>query len=113
MVAGALLFSGVGPGQPVPGTAFGQHVAGIATAAPTGIQLTSVRLWDTGTRWDEVEPVRGQYRWDALDAAVANAEAAGATDILYVLGSTPQWAAKNPDLPGLYGPGTTSLPADP
>ena len=25
-------------------------------------------------RWDEVEPARDQYRWGALDAAVANAE---------------------------------------
>lgn len=113
MVAGALLFTGVGPGQPIPSAAFGQHVAGIATAAPAGLQLTSVRLWDTGTRWDEVEPARGQFRWDALDAAVTNAQAAGATDILYVLGSTPQWAAREPQMPGLYGPGTTSLPADP
>ena len=32
--------------------------------------------------------------------------------MLYVLGSTPQWAARDPQIPGLYGPGTTSLPKD-
>ncbi len=64
-------------------------------------------------RWDQIETARDQYDWTALDAAVDNARAAGATDILYVLGSTPRWAARNPDLPGLYGPGSTSLPADP
>ncbi|MEZ5184669.1 MAG: hypothetical protein R2720_02895 [Candidatus Nanopelagicales bacterium] len=109
---GALVISGVAPGLPIPPQAFGQHVGGIAAAAPTDVQLASVRLWDTGTRWDEVEPAPDQYSWDALDAAVDNAQAAGATDILYVMGSTPQWAARDPQMPGLYGPGTTSLPRD-
>ena len=89
---GALLI-GVGPGQPIGPEAFGQHVAGLATAAPTSLTLTSVRLWDTGVRWDEIEKTRDRYDWATLDAAVANAETAGATDILYVLGSTPRWAS--------------------
>ncbi len=112
MAAGALIFTGVGPGQTIPAVAFGQHVGGIAQAPPQDVTLDAVRLWDTGTRWDEIEPTQGQYNWAPLDAAVANAQAAGATDILYVLGSTPQWAARNPNLSGLYGDGTTSLPAD-
>ncbi len=110
-VVGALLL-GVGPGQPLPAQAFGQHVAGIAQAAPVGVSLSSVRLWDAGVRWDQIERARDVYDWAALDAAVTNAQAAGADDILYVLGSTPSWAASNPQLPGLYGQGTTSLPAD-
>ena len=112
-MVGALVFAGVGPGLPIPAAAFGQHIGGIAQSAPADIQLTSVRLWDAGVRWDQIETARDQYDWTALDAAVDNARAAGATDILYVLGSTPRWAARNPDLPGLYGPGSTSLPADP
>ena len=69
---GALLI-GVGPGQPIGPEAFGQHVAGLATAAPTSLTLTSVRLWDTGVRWDEIEKTRDRYDWATLDAAVANA----------------------------------------
>jgi hypothetical protein len=111
LAVGALVLPGTPVGLPIPDTAFGLHVNGIVQTAPEPGVLTSVRLWDAGVRWDEVEPARGQYRWDDLDAAVANAEASGATDILYVLGSTPRWAARNPDEPGLYGPGTTSLPA--
>ena len=107
---GALLIAGATPGVPIPSAAFGQHVANIATAVPEGVQLTSLRLWDTGTRWDQVETAPDRYTWDTLDAAVDNARAAGATDILYVHGSTPQWAAADPELPGLYGPGSTSLP---
>ena len=112
-VLGALVVGGVGPGLPIPAAAFGQHIGGIAQSAPADIQLTSVRLWDAGVRWDQIETAPDQYDWTALDAAVDNARAAGATDILYVLGSTPRWAARNPDLPGLYGTGSTSLPADP
>ncbi len=111
-VVGVTVMAGVGPGLPIPAEAFGQHVAGIAQAAPADLPVTSLRLWDAGVRWNEIETRQGTYDWTALDAAVGNAEAAGATDILYVLGSTPRWAARNPDLPGLYGPGTTSLPSD-
>ncbi len=109
---GVTVMTGVGPGLPIPSEAFGQHVARIAEAPPADVPLTSLRLWDAGVRWNEIETQRGRYNWTALDAAVENAQAAGATDILYVLGSTPRWAARNPDLPGLYGPGTTSLPSD-
>ncbi len=112
MAAGALIFTGVGPGQTIPAVAFGQHVAGIAQAPPEEVTIDAIRLWDVGTRWDQIEPVQGEYNWQALDAAVANAQAAGAQDILYVLGSTPKWAARNPNLSGLYGDGTTSLPKD-
>ena len=104
---------GVGPGQPIAPEASGQHVGGLSQAAPTTLTLSSVRLWDTGVRWDQIETSRDQYDWTALDAAVTNAQTAGATDILYVLGSTPRWASRSPDLPGLYGPGSTALPADP
>lgn len=107
---GATLIAGAAPGLPIPSAAFGQHVAGIAQAPPTGAKLTSIRLWDAGTRWDQIETARDVYNWGTLDAAVDNAQAGGATDILYVLGSTPQWAARDQQLPGLYGPGSISLP---
>ena len=107
-----VLIAGASPGLPIPAAAFGQHVAGISAGAPADVELRSVRLWDTGTRWDQIETAPDQYTWDTLDAAVDNARAGGATDVLYVLGSTPQWAARDPQIPGLYGPGTTSLPKD-
>jgi len=111
VAVGAIIVASTPVGLPVADTSFGVHVNGIAQSAPRNGVLTSVRLWDAGVRWDEVEPAPGDYRWATLDAAVANAEAAGAKDILYVLGSTPRWAARSPNMPGLYGPGTTSLPA--
>ena len=107
-----VLIAGASPGLPIPAAAFGQHIAGISAGAPADVELRSVRLWDTGTRWDEIETAPDQYTWDTLDAAVDSARAGGATDVLYVLGSTPQWAARDPQIPGLYGPGTTSLPKE-
>ena len=77
---------------------FGVHEGGVTRGrwpqVPPGT-VSSVRLWDTGTTWRDVNPARGVFRWDALDAAVANARAHGA-DVDLVLGSTPQWAARYP-----------------
>jgi len=102
----------------VPGTAqaksidpaqFGLHVETIGggVAPPT---LQAVRLWDSGTRWDQIETKQGKYHWASLDRAVSAAEAAGAKEILYVLGSTPSWAASAFSGTDLYGPGTASFP---
>ena len=76
----------------------------------TEVSVKSVRLWDAGVRWDQINPKKGQYNWAALDRAVSAAEAAGATEILYVLGSTPSWAASTFSDVDLYGPGTASFP---
>jgi hypothetical protein len=88
---------------------FGLHVAAIA-GGPPAVSVGAVRLWDAGVRWDQIETKRGKYKWAALDRAVANAQASGAEDILYVLGSTPTWAASRKSSADLYGPGTASFP---
>ncbi|MEI2642927.1 MAG: endo-1,4-beta-xylanase [Candidatus Nanopelagicales bacterium] len=87
---------------------FGMHVAQISETDFPG-KLGGVRIWDNGVRWDQVEKQQGQYDWDRLDRIVANAKKAGAKEIMYVLGSTPEWAAKeiNPD-DFYYGGGTAS-----
>jgi hypothetical protein len=87
---------------------FGMHVSRLADTDFPG-RLGGVRLWDSGVRWDQIEKQRGQYDWDRLDRAVANAKKAGATEIMYVLGSTPEWAAEqiNPT-DFYYGGGTAS-----
>jgi hypothetical protein len=71
-----------------------------------------VRLWDSAVSWREIEPEAGQFNWTPLDTAVARAEAMGAKDITWVHGSTPQWAAQDPEADGLYGPGTSSAPKE-
>ena len=90
---------------------FGMHVGNLATGAePVPERAGGIRLWDAGVSWRQIEPAAGQVDWAAMDRAVEQAEAAGATEILWVHGSTPQWAALDPDADGLYGPGTSSAP---
>jgi hypothetical protein len=74
----------------VSGALFGNHpVEGTPEGAGT------VRLWDTATAWNQIEPSRGVFAWDALDRAVSRAESAG-QEVLLVLGGTPKWAAVGP-----------------
>ena len=57
----------------------------------------TLRLWDSGTSWTSLEPVKGVWNWQALDTWVAAAEQHGVRDILLTLGQTPPWASSNPD----------------
>ncbi len=102
----------VGPAVRIPGTITGMHVAGVQDGAwPDGnVPFRSLRLWDAGTAWSQVESVKGQYNWTLLDNSVKNAEAHKVKDILLVLGSTPTWNAKRIK-PGDYPvPGAASAP---
>ena len=85
-----------------------EHLACMSRPCDSGgvpaISVDAVRLWDAGVRWDQIERKKGKYRWAKLDRAVAAAEAAGASEILYVLGSTPSWAASTFSRVDLYGP---------
>ncbi len=91
---------------------FGMHVSSLSAGRTYPGRLGGVRLWDAGVRWDEIEQEEGVYDWTRLDTAVTSAKAAGAKEITYVLGSTPEWAAKyvRPDT-YYYGGGTASEPA--
>lgn len=75
---------------PVEKALFGMHAI---ADPPTGIPgMNAVRLWDTDTTWRVLNPERGIYRWDTLDARVQAAVDSGTT-VLLVLGATPEWAA--------------------
>ena len=90
------------------------HVAGVQDGAwpDANVPFGSLRLWDAGTAWSQVETAKGQYNWALLDRAVENAESHGIQDILLVLGSTPTWNAKAVT-PGDYPvPGAASAPKD-
>ncbi len=90
---------------------FGMHVASLSAGDTFPGQLGGVRLWDSGIRWDQVEKKQGEFDWERFDKAVDTAEASGAEEIMYVLGSTPEWAASfiRPDT-YYYGGGTASEP---
>lgn len=71
---------------------------------------SAVRLWDSETRWSQVEPRRRDYDWRTLDGLVTGAEKAG-LPAMYVFGGTPGWAA--PDgARSVYPEGARSAPPD-
>jgi len=77
---------------------FGLHVKDEQNGVWPTIKFGSLRLWDNGTSWANIETSKGVFDWTALDNAVANAEKNGMDDILMVLAGTPSWATdqRNP-----------------
>jgi hypothetical protein len=84
----------------VPVTYFGMHVNkwGTFTRWPSELGFGLVRLWDTGTRWSDLEPTRGSWNWRRMDYYV-NAATATHEQVLYTLGMPPQWASSAPNDP--------------
>lgn len=102
-----------GYGAKLDASLLGQHVHYLSNeGASTAQKFGAVRIWDNNVRWDQVNTAPGVYDWTLLDRVVANAQAAGAKEILYVLGGTPEWAAKYPVGPSPYyfGAGSGSVP---
>ena len=54
---------------------FGMHVHELSEPVP---QLTqkfgSIRIWDNGVRWDQINTAPGVYDWTLMDQVVANAD---------------------------------------
>lgn len=76
------------------GSQFGLHIPQIANGMVPSVSYGSVRLWDSGVAWGQVEKSKGTYWWNGLDSAISSANAQN-VKILYVLGGTPTWAAKD------------------
>jgi uncharacterized protein (TIGR03437 family) len=72
----------------------------------------TVRLWDSGTTWTALEPLRGVWNFAPLDTWVAAAQANGNPDIILTLGQTPAWASSNPDDVNYVGAGAPAPPTN-
>jgi uncharacterized protein (TIGR03437 family) len=70
----------------------------------------TLRLWDSGTTWTALEPLRGVWNFAPLDTWVAAAEAHGNPDIILTLGQTPAWASSNPNEVNYVGAGAPAPP---
>ena len=95
--------------SPVDKAQFGMHVPGIANGTVPSVSYGSVRLWDSGVAWPQIEKAKGDFWWTPLDQAVQAANAQG-LQITYVLGSTPTWAATNKKQSNFLGKGAASMP---
>ncbi|MEV5559342.1 helix-turn-helix domain-containing protein [Nonomuraea wenchangensis] len=99
----------VSPPAPVPRTLFGVTLNS-STGTMPGFRVGAVRLWDSGTRWAEIQPRRGEFDWTVLDRHVAGAREAG-LPVLFVLGGTPEWASPGGP-PAPYPDGTRASSPD-
>jgi hypothetical protein len=106
------------PSAPVPPTLFGMHIHYVVSPNRTGqftpwpnLPMPAWRLWDARVTWPDLEPSKGQWRFDSLDRALALADAHH-TDVLLTLGLTPRWASARPDEPSGYAPGYAAEPKD-
>ena len=73
--------------------------------APVG----SLRAWDAGVTWREIETAPGAFDFSRLDAIVETGKA-NDSDVLLVLGQTPAFHAKDPASESFYGEGAFSPP---
>ena len=90
----------------------GMHIEGVEGGAWASAPFGALRLWDNGTAWSQIELEPGVFKWDNLDGAVDNATSKGMTDILMVLGTTPEWNAKKVNEDDYPQPGAASAPKD-
>ncbi len=103
------MFSGLLAGAFVPLAAFAQinsNFFGLAISGNAGVAwpsniaqplaVSTVRLWDSGTRWDQLETSNGVYAWGPLDIMLSQAKANNQT-VLYTFGGVPSFVSSNPD----------------
>ena len=98
-----------GPGT-IPASLFGLHfrfnenVQEYGAPCPTlvlkypNLPYGSLRLWDTDTRWQNLNLSSGVFNFACLDPYLALARTAGVTDLIMTLSSTPNWAASDPSV---------------
>ena len=98
-----------GEGGPVPAVQFGLHIPGIAAGTDPTVTYGSIRLWDSGVAWGQVQKSKGNYWWNGMDAAISTANTQK-SQILYVLGGTPTWAASNTKQGTYPNKGAASMP---
>ncbi len=98
---------------PVPGglepAFFGVHDADpVGDSWPDG-PVGSIRVWDSGVVWNQVETAPGVFDFSRLDAIVDSARAHKAQTLI-VLGQTPTFYSRKPKKVGAYGAGAASMP---
>jgi hypothetical protein len=102
------------PKVAIPRSYFGLHIHHLASPAPTpwpSIPVPQWRLWDANVTWPDLEPSKGQWRFEKLDGYVSLAQQ-HSTGILLTLGGSPVWASARPNVLSNYYPGFTAEPAN-
>jgi glycosyl hydrolase family 39 (putative alpha-L-iduronidase) len=88
---------------------FGMHVHNAGNWP--SIAFGSLRLWDAGVAWPNLEPTKGQWNFSTLDNYVSISQQ-NSVEVDMVLGLSPQWASARPNEPSVYNPGNAAEPQD-
>jgi len=106
------------PRQEIPSSFFGMHIHHMVSPNGTdpltpwpSVKVPEWRLWDARVTWPDLEPNKGQWRFDNLDRSLAMAEAHN-TEVLMTLGLTPRWASARPEERSVSQPGFAAEPKD-
>ncbi len=91
-------------------TIVGMHIEGAEGGAWAAAPFGALRMWDNGTAWSQIELAKGEFKWGNIDGLLENAASKGMTDIMMVLGTTPEWAAKEINDSDYPQPGAASAP---
>ncbi len=75
---------------------FGLHDSNLNSLKRRG--TGSIRLWDAGVTWADLQPTNGPVNFTRLDQVVADAWA-NHTEVTLVTAMTPSWAGQNPGVP--------------
>lgn len=98
---------------PVPGglepAFFGMHDSDAVGPSWPKAPVGSLRIWDAGVAWNQIETTPGQYDFSRLDAIVKTARAHHAQSLI-VLGQTPTFHSKKPKQKAPYGLGAAAMP---
>jgi len=94
---------------PVDPALFGVTMNSSSGAMPS-FQVGALRLWDSETRWAQVEPFPGEFDWSTLDRLLDAARPQG-LPTLFVFGGTPAWAAPHARK-AAYPDGSRAAPPD-
>jgi len=100
------------PKELIPATYFGMHFHHLGGVTPwPSVPVGEWRLWDCHTAWPDLEPQKGQWRFQTLDAYLTLA-AQHNTGVLLPLGLSPRWASARPMERSTYQPGFAAEPRD-
>ncbi len=97
-----------------------QATSGVALQPPKwwsnpwpAVPIGSLRLWDAGVAWAQINTAEGVYNWNILDEWLQDAQNHNVQEVMYTFGETPQWASSHPDDPVCaWGPGECDAPKD-
>jgi hypothetical protein len=82
----------------VPHALFGVHDGTPTSSSYAQIHEGSVRLWDVGAAWNQVETTKGSYDWTRLDQLVSAAQARHA-EVTMVIALIPSFYSSSPTKP--------------